>query len=100
MFGVPSGTLADRFSRKSLVVLSGVMKSAASVTWFLWQDFCGYALGFIIWGVGSPFHSGAFEALLFETLKSSQRASDFGYHYSKVRTLGTVYILLGEASDG
>lgn len=97
---VPSGALADAMSRKWLVVLSGLLKSAAFLTWYFWQDFWGYALGFVLWGVGSTFRSGAFEALLYETLKQWDLGSRFAFHYSRIRALSTLAVLLGEASGG
>lgn len=97
---VPSGALADAVSRKWLVVASGFLKSLAFVSWFLWQDFWGYAFGFILWGIGSTFRSGAFEALLYETLKSWDRTHDFNHHYGRIRALGTMCVLVGEASGG
>ncbi|MAV27919.1 MAG: hypothetical protein CMQ05_17745 [Gammaproteobacteria bacterium] len=42
---IPSGALADRLGRKWLIVASGFFKSAAFMSWFLWQDFSGYLLG-------------------------------------------------------
>lgn len=97
---VPSGALADKFSRKWLIIWAGVLKSSAFVCWFLWQDFWGYALGFVLWGVGSSLRSGAFEALLFETLKGWQLATRFPYHYGRIRALSTLSVLVGEASGG
>ncbi len=97
---VPSGALADAFSRKWLVIFAGILKSAAFVCWFTWQDFTGYALGFICWGAGSSLRSGAFEALLFETLKSWQASTRFPFHFGRIRALSTISVLLGEASGG
>ena len=42
---VPSGAWADTYSRKWIVVASGEFKSAGFLTWYLWQDFSGYAFG-------------------------------------------------------
>ena len=97
---VPSGALADAFSRKWLVIWAGILKSAAFICWFFWQDFTGYALGFICWGIGSSLRSGAFEALLFETLKNWQLATRFPYHFGRIRALSTISVLIGEASGG
>ena len=36
---VPTGVLADRFSRKWLIVLSSIFKAATFLVWFLWQEF-------------------------------------------------------------
>ena len=56
---VPSGALVDTFSRKWLIVSSSFLKGLAFLSWFLWQDFWGYALGFTFWGIGGSLRSGA-----------------------------------------
>lgn len=93
---VPSGALADRFSRKWLIVLSGVLKSLGFLTWYLWQDFPGYALGFVLWGTGSTFRSGSLEALLNDLLTQWDRKLEFTRHYGRIGALGTVGVAVGE----
>jgi MFS family permease len=65
---VPSGALADRFSRRSCLVAAGVLQGAGYVAWVLLPGFAGFALGFVLWGVGGSLVSGAKEALLFDGL--------------------------------
>ena len=65
---IPSGTLADRTSRVRLIGLSGVIKGAAFLTWFVLPNYWGYLLGFALWGVGSTLKSGTEQALLHDTL--------------------------------
>ncbi len=97
---VPSGALADRFSRKWLIVLSSVFKSAGFIAWFLFPAFWGYALGFVLWGIGSTLRSGAFEALLHDLLATDGRQSDFGRLYGRILAVGSVGVVLGELSGG
>ena len=97
---IPSGALADTYSRKWLVVASGLLKSGAFLAWYFWQDFWGYAFGFVLWGIGSSLRSGAFEALLFEVLDEWQETSRFAFHYGRIRALATGSIMIGEASGG
>ena len=97
---VPSGAIADAVSRKWLVVSSSALKSLGFLSWMMWQDFWGYALGFVLWGVGSSLRSGAFEALLFDNLKAWDRSSDFARHYSRIRSLGTTCVVIGITLGG
>ena len=97
---IPSGTLADRFSRKWLIVSSSGFKSAAFFTWYLWPDFYGYGLGFILWGVGSTLRSGAWEALLYDLLATIDRQGEFTRHYGRISALSTIGVMLGEACGG
>ncbi len=97
---VPSGALADTYSRKWLVVLSGLFKSSAFLSWYLEQNFYGYALGFILWGTGSSLRSGAWEALLYDLLKSWQNEFMFTKIYARVRALALLGVGLGELLGG
>lgn len=97
---VPSGALADRLSRKWLVVLGGVFKSTAFLSWYLWQNFNGYLLGFVLWGIGSSIRSGAWEALLHDLLKDWQTPQDFTAIYGRIRAIGTLCVGAGELLGG
>src|SRR4051794_6535916 len=61
---VPSGALADRFSRRGCLVAAGVLQAAGYAAWMLLPTFGGFALGFVIWALGGSLASGAQEALL------------------------------------
>ncbi|GAA1248655.1 MFS transporter [Pseudonocardia aurantiaca] len=65
---VPSGALADRFSRRNCLVLAAVFQGAGYAAWMLMPSFAGFALGFVLWGVGGSLVSGAQEALLYDGL--------------------------------
>jgi len=97
---VPSGALADRFSRKWLIVLSGFFKSAAFLSWFLWQEFFGYLGGFILWAIGSSIRSGAWEALLFDLVRTWGESRNFPSTYGRIRALATAGVGIGEVSGG
>lgn len=65
---VPSGALADRFSRRNCLVFAAVFQGAGYAAWMLMPSFAGFALGFVLWGVGGSLVSGAQEALLYDGL--------------------------------
>jgi MFS family permease len=77
---VPSGALADRFSRRSCLVAAGILQAAAYAVWLLLPGFAGFALGFALWGFGGSLVSGAKEALLYDGLDAAG-ARD---HYARV----------------
>ena len=97
---IPSGAWADTYSRKWLIVFSGFIKGSAFLVWYLWQDFYGYALGFIVWGLGSAIRSGAWEALLHDLLKSWDAEAKFTRHYGRIKALATLGVMVGEIMGG
>lgn len=68
MAEVPSGALADRFSRRGCLVVAGLLQAAAFGVWLALPGFTGYAAGFVVWGLGGALLSGAQEALLHDGL--------------------------------
>ncbi|MFI6095491.1 MFS transporter [Lentzea sp. NPDC051213] len=68
---VPSGAIADRFSRRGCLVASGVLQAFAYAAWVVFPSFWGFALGFVLWGLGGALESGAFEALVYDCLAAN-----------------------------
>ncbi|GAA3176719.1 MFS transporter [Blastococcus jejuensis] len=65
---VPSGALADRWSRRGVVVLASVLQAVAFVVWTAAPELWAFAVGFVIWGVAGAMVSGASEALVYDGL--------------------------------
>ena len=69
LFEIPTGGLADSWSRKKMLVIAPVIKSFCFVIWvFAGSNFYIYALGFVFWGLSSALVSGTTQALLFDEL--------------------------------
>ena len=79
---VPTGVIADRMSKKWSLVLGHVMQLLTFATWLFFPNFTGYLIGFIIWGIGEAFISGAFQAYLYESLDDKNKKA-FGKIYSR-----------------
>ncbi len=74
---VPSGILADLWSRKAIIALSMALKAGGFLIWAFRPDFTGFLLGFIAWGAQEAFTSGSSEALLFDALKIEGKKSSY-----------------------
>ncbi|MDA1316867.1 MAG: MFS transporter [bacterium] len=80
---VPSGILADRFSRRNLILIGRVFKVCAFITWlfagsgFLFGPFWYFAIGFILWGISGALFSGTFLAFVYDELKAYGHESDY-----------------------
>jgi len=80
---VPTGPLADRHSRKRLLVASNLVKGLAFVPWLVEPTFVGYALGFVLWGAGSSLGSGTLEAFLYDALRARGAEESFAKIYGR-----------------
>ena len=65
---VPAGVLADRWSRRGVVVLAGLLQAVAFAVWTAAPEVWAFAVGFVIWGLSGALVSGASEALVYEGL--------------------------------
>jgi MFS family permease len=75
---IPTGGLADTWSRKKMLTIAPMVKSLCFITWFLANgNFYLYALGFVFWALGSSFVSGTTEALLYDTLKHHGKIDEY-----------------------
>ena len=74
---VPAGALADRWSRRGVVVLAGVLQAAAFVIWTAAPQAWAFALGFVVWGVSGALVSGASEALVYDGLAAVGAADSY-----------------------
>ena len=66
---VPSGVLADKYSRRLILFVGQLFSVAGFVCWGLFPHFWGFLLGFVLWGTKSALSSGTFEALICDELK-------------------------------
>jgi MFS family permease len=82
---VPMGALADRFSRRYAVVAAGVAQAAGYVLWTALPGFPGFAVGFVLWGIGGALASGAFEALVYDGLVAEGTAERYPRLLGRIR---------------
>lgn len=74
---VPSGVIADKYSRKHILFFAQLVRSAGYFVWILFPTFWGFLAGFILWGIKSAFASGTFEALLYDLLNSEGKSDKY-----------------------
>jgi MFS family permease len=85
---VPSGALADRFSRRVVLAVHGVMQAAAYVLWLTVPGFAGFAAGFALWGAGGACASGALEALVYDGLAAEGAEDEYPRIYGRITAAG------------
>lgn len=90
VFEVPSGALADAWSRRRLYAAGEFLTALGYALWILWPAYPGFALGFVLWGLGGALSSGTLEALVYDELEAQGRAADYA---SVAGRGGTIAIL-------
>lgn len=74
---VPSGAFADRFGRRTSLVLSGGLFSAAILIFGLSGNYLVILFSYSLWALSLTFMSGADNAILFDSLKIVGREHEF-----------------------
>lgn len=69
LFEVPSGALADLFSRKNVIIIGRLCSAISAVINLFANNLLGFAIGFTISALSYNLNSGSEEALVYDSLK-------------------------------
>jgi MFS family permease len=94
---VPSGALADAYSRRLLLVIGPLLTAAGFALWVFTPSYLAYAAGFVLWGVKGSLASGALEALLYEELDRTGNTAAYPRLTGRAHTVGVIAVLLATA---
>ena len=98
---IPSGALADYWSRKKMLVIAPIIKSLCFVVWFFANgDFYLYALGFLFWSIGSSLVSGTTEALLYDELTGFDKKEEYEKALGKKKFYFHIALAVSTISGG
>lgn len=99
LFEVPTGALADHWSRRKMLILSGVFFSICYTTWAFSNSFWLFLLGFLFRTLGGTFASGTLQAYVYDFLKLNNKEGEFEKVWGRgnaLRTLGIgIAVLFG-----
>ncbi len=92
LFEVPTGAVADKFSRKVSLAISGILCGIGLLIYILFKSFLLFAVAEIIFGLGITFSSGADAAILYESLVKLDRKKE----YQKREGNAAFYLFIGQ----
>jgi MFS family permease len=91
---VPSGVIADRWSRRHILAWAQLVRGAGFAVWLLYPHFWGFFVGLQLWGIKSAFTTGTSEALLYDELKARGRAPEYARIFGRTRAIQAGGVLL------
>ena len=91
---VPSGVLADRWSRRHILAWAQLVRGVGFALWLIWPHFWGFLAGLLLWGAKTAFTSGTYEALLYDELRARGRAQDYTRIFGRTRAVQSGGVLL------
>lgn len=77
LFEVPTGVLADTYSRRTLLSLAQILRAIAFALWIVFQNYASFAAGFALWGLSMTLISGTFESFVYDELKHFNREQEY-----------------------
>ena len=100
IFEVPTGVVADKFSRKWSICLGSVLMAIAVVMMLTTINYGWLTLAFVCWGIGGSLVSGADSALLFDSLQAEKLEDQFQAIIGNAISLGLAMTVLGAIAGG
>jgi len=90
VFEIPSSILADKYSRKQILIIGTFFSFIASIIFFLYSSFNYFLISAFFLGLAGAFKSGTDSALVYDTLLNLNREKD----YNKIQSnINGIYFL-------
>jgi len=97
----PSGVLADRWSRKGVMLLGCGALLISGILGALSFNEPVYILSTVFWGIYAALYSGTYDAVIYDTVVEEKRDSKkFAYYLGRFRAIEGVSFVIGALSGG
>ncbi|MGI9027532.1 MAG: MFS transporter [Candidatus Saccharimonadales bacterium] len=97
----PSGILADRWSRKGVLIIACACLAASSLICGLSNDVPTYIMGAILWGVFYALYSGIYDSVVYDVLLEENGNSDsYEKYYGRIKLINSLALVLGALAGG
>jgi MFS family permease len=98
---LPSGILADRWSRRGVLIVGSLALAASSLIGGLSHDVATYIAGAMVLGVYFAFYNGTMDSVVYDTvLEETGDGGDFERRIGRVRTVEAVALVTSSLLGG
>jgi predicted MFS family arabinose efflux permease len=98
---VPSGILADRWSRRGVLIVASIALAVCELIGGLSQNVAGYVVSALVLGVYFAMYSGTVEAMVYDTVvEETGEGADFERRIGRVRFVESVALVVGSLAGG
>ncbi|MEN8906063.1 MAG: MFS transporter, partial [Clostridiales bacterium] len=91
---IPTGYLADKFSRKNLIVIDGFLTVLEILILIYAYEFWQFSLAVIFSGIGHTLQSGSHNSLIYDTLKINNKEKLFETVIARIKIIDYSGIML------
>jgi MFS family permease len=92
---VPSGAVADYLGRKHALVLACIVNIIAALVYGSVPNFFVFLLGEVLWAISAALLSGASEAFIYDTLRSTGEAEKSKKVFGRFNSFGLAGVMVG-----
>lgn len=97
----PSGIVADRWSRKGMLIAASVVIMASSFIAGISHSVPVFIVSSLLWGVYFALYSGAYDSIVYDTLmEESGHAKRFDFYLGRVRMYDSIALVAGSLIGG
>jgi MFS family permease len=101
LFEVPGGIIADRWSRKGVLMIGGLFMLSSTIVGAMANSGWQFVVHYLLWGVFYALYSGAYEAMVYDALIEEQgHAKDYEYWFGKVGRYDSVALVASSLLGG
>ncbi len=97
----PSGILADRWSRKGVLMLASVALALSGILGGISTNPLMYLLSTGLWGIFFALYSGTYESIVYDTiLEEKAKTTKYEHFYGRVGVVDSIALILGSLCGG
>ncbi len=97
----PSGLLADRWSRKGVLILASVALALSALVGGMSTGLSSYLVSAAFWGLFFALYSGTYDSVVYDTLLEHMKdASRFEYYLGRLKVVDSIALVLGSVIGG
>ena len=101
LFEAPSGLLADRWSRKGVLMLAGLALALSSLIGGLSSNVVQYIIASLFFGIFFAFYSGTYDSIMYDTLiEETGNAGQYEKYYGRIRLLEGLALIISSVIGG
>lgn len=90
VFEVPSGVFADRFGKKTVLIISFAFYIVSFILFYLGSQFYDYVLAMVFFGFGEAFRSGTHKSMIMAYLDKKEIKDSKSKVYGKTRAFSLI----------
>jgi len=97
----PSGILADRWSRKGVLMLASVCLALSAIAGGLSHGIGGYLICAVLWGIFFACYSGMYDSIIYDTLSETAPGHDlYDRYYGRIQFLDSLGLVISSLIGG